>query len=181
MKLESTLVCLVALLMLPIGRAAYADETFEIVHIKCSPTTNTVQITPFFAYNINALAKNENNDTEWRSVAEKKVLRRGDSTFYLGEGVIRAECKLAGNDIAINIKYNKPSARGQCGGNPIGFLNVTENGTSLIKGEVIHDCMKLQQTAFLFDQTSGWRRCILSERSFNAENDPKRSCTGLTK
>jgi len=139
-----------------------------------------MQITPFYAYNVMAPTKDERNDSEWRTVAEKKVLRRGASTFYLGEGEIRSTCNLNKNVITIHIKYNEYSARGQCGGNPVGFLNVIENNVPIIKGEIVHDCMSTKQTAFLFDKAHGWQQCTGSGRSFDLQKDPDRSCAGLS-
>src|SRR5712692_2787312 len=165
--------------ILGFARQGYCDEIFKILHIQCSRKIETLQITPFYAYNAMAFEKNENNDTEWKPVVENKVLRREDSTFYLAEGEIRARCSLRDRAIAIQIRYNKPSARGQCGGNPVGFMNVTENGAPIVEGEVVHNCSGANQTGLLFDKAHGWQRCIASEKSSDLIKDSKRSCTGV--
>jgi hypothetical protein len=163
-----------ALLIMGVTRQAYSDDTFKVVHIQCSPEKNLVQITPFYVYN-----PTTDGDAQWITVTQGKLLRHGNSTYYPGQSQIHSTCKLRDRTVTIHIRYNMPSATGQCGGNPAGFLNVTENGKPIIEGEVVHDCMKIHQTAFLLDKKDGWQQCTVSGKVANLYEDPERSCSPL--
>lgn len=171
------LALLLAVFCLIIAPIVRADKVWKIVHIKCDRKSNSFQITPFFAYG-GKDGERDLKDARWRAVMNKRKLRVGNSTYYLGEGTIVSVCKLPAATIKTTIFYARPSNL-SCGALPGGFLNVWQNGKEIVRAEKIQHCGEVRGGRIAFDARRGWRHCDGLENVSDMNDDPSNSCARI--
>jgi hypothetical protein len=173
MSLKLAGACIVATTLI-VGFSGFcrADEVTKVIHVRCTPST--VQIVPFFVFNVAA------SGSDWQDIEQRKVVRRGQDSFYLGENTVRARCNVQGKVVAIRVQYSAPSPKGTCGGNPPGVLAITEDGRNVVSGEIVHECTGSQHAAFRFASARGWEKCSTQGKAPDLRADDDKSCTALS-
>jgi len=171
---------MLTMLCLMVSTSSFANEIFKIVHIECDRQAQKLEITPFIAYDTSDFIDQSGAiDFNWRPVVEKKIQRIGKSSYFLAERRIKNVCSLKQMRLEIDIRYNKPSASGECGGNPYGLLNIKANGKLVVIGEVVHDCMKIATGRVRFDPKTRWQRCSGIRNVADMNLDRKNVCEAL--
>jgi|GEM_PF-6795784 len=117
-------------LLLLIIKPSFADEYFPFVEFTCIPEANYLKVSAEGFYNIGAYKK----ETEVVEAIEKR-----STLHYVGwNNPLKKSCTVNGKRIEVELNYRKPQARGECGGEERGALQITIDGLKVIDGARFH-------------------------------------------
>ena len=126
---------------------AAADEALKIVEIHCDRKANEFSVSAF---------TDKERPGPWEKLTQSRPISKGQSRFFLGDGMIQEKCQIAPFPVAVEIEYPNVGAFLDC--KRYGLLRIRQ-GTQLQLSEVIHNCMGDAVFMFRYSRLHGWVKC----------------------